>query len=721
MKQPTCIHRTAALALLLIFFSSPANGQSDSTATDSLRTYRLGELIVSASRFEENPQNVGRNVTVITRDEIASSGRSSVADLLAEQPGFHMIGNRQNPGSLQQGFMRNANNNHSVVMIDGVRISDPSTVNHSVDLSELSLAGVERIEIVRGSHSTLYGSSAIGGVVNIITRKGEEGSYLDLSTSNGLTGGSAWTTHNSAAGGYSLGNGWHAGGAALLAWSEGMDATRDTVGDSFLPPDRDPFRKHDLAGRIGYDRGEMKVFASFRRVDQQAELDKAAWVDDDNARVDFGRNLLGYGASAELSDRFTLSFDGAWSALQRDFTDDSSRVSSAIWDGTYTETRSDARMWDNGITAVYSGDHLRMSGGISHIRQAMESRTYTHIPSFGFEQSTELDSLSEHTTGVFLHTDLAGSLAGDRLEAFSLVLGGRVVRHDAFGTHATWEVNPRFRTGSGLIYGSVTTGFNAPSLYQLYSPEEGFGAFTSRGNPALQPEESISAELGWKQPVGGDLRLELSLFRTQVRNVIEYVYLWNGDRPVSELDGGDFRGDTYMNLSRQDINGMELTVAAWLLPRLFLEGNVTLTSTTHAFSPSDLDPAHSGGHHVQVFESGVFLDRPAELDGLTRRPGVRASAAAEWRPSVPVTLRLSTRYVGKRDDIHYSASLGPFGAQDRNTVDGYQIFDLQATWNLSDRLSATALVENLFGRTYQEIAGYRTRGRGGMIKLAFRL
>src|SRR5699024_8670893 len=132
---------------------------------------KLDEIIISASKFAELPQSVGRNVTVITGDEIRQSIHTSVADLLADQQSIHLIGPGQTPGSLQQGFIRSSNSNHSVVMIDGIRISDPSTVNNSIDLSELSTAGIQRIEIVRGSHSTLYGSSAIGGVVNIITKK----------------------------------------------------------------------------------------------------------------------------------------------------------------------------------------------------------------------------------------------------------------------------------------------------------------------------------------------------------------------------------------------------------------------------------------------------------------------------------------------------------------------------------------------------------------------
>ena len=143
-------------------------------AQDTIQSHDLEEVIISASRYEQNIKDVGRSISVISNDEIQKSVYSNVSDLLSQQEGISIIGNGQTPGSHQLIYMRGAGINHTVILIDGIRITDPSTVDNAADLSELSLANIERIEIVRGAHSTLYGSSAIGGVVNIITKKAKK-------------------------------------------------------------------------------------------------------------------------------------------------------------------------------------------------------------------------------------------------------------------------------------------------------------------------------------------------------------------------------------------------------------------------------------------------------------------------------------------------------------------------------------------------------------------
>jgi vitamin B12 transporter len=138
------------------------------SAQDTLKNRQLDEVVISATRSEKNINDIGRSITVITSDEIKRSGANSVAELLTQQEGIYVVGAGQNPGMTSSIFTRGANSNQTLLLIDGVRITDPSAINNSIDVAELSLANIDRIEIVRGSHSTMYGSSAIGGVVNIM-------------------------------------------------------------------------------------------------------------------------------------------------------------------------------------------------------------------------------------------------------------------------------------------------------------------------------------------------------------------------------------------------------------------------------------------------------------------------------------------------------------------------------------------------------------------------
>lgn len=735
MNRLTYYITAVAVAAGLLYLPDLSAAQNSNTANntseiDTSRVYTLDEVIVSASRYEEDPASVGRNVTVINRRQIEQSIHFSVAELLAEQQSLHVVGGGQTPGSLQQGFLRNANNHHSVVMIDGIRISDPSTVNNSVDLSEISLLGIERIEIVRGSHSTLYGSSAIGGVINIITQDRSSGGFNgDLSSRHGVFGAGTYATQNNLTANYTLENGIYIDAGMHQQLANGLDATIDTASadGAFNPQDRDDFKKLDILGKVGYKTRNTDIYLSYRNEDQSADLDQGAFNDDDNARVDFGRGLLAYGAGHRIGNQLEINFEGAYSGLNRDFVNDSSVVDAqGNYDGTYVETNAEGTSWENSLTATINGDKISSIFGLESSNQTMTSRNYVFSrSSFGvFEQTTDLDSLDlkEEIYSGFLHAELNGSLLAGSLEAFSLVVGTRVADHNEFGTHLTYEVNPKIQvTNSALLYGAVTTGFHAPSLYQLNTPEQDFGAFTSRGNPNLRPEESVSYELGWKQEAGSLLDFELSLFRTEVENVIEYIYLWDGSTPVEELISADYLGDTYINVSRQEINGLEFGLNVRPVSTFSIGGTVSITRSKLTFNPADIDEGYTGGNRVQIFESGEFVNGNKELDGLTRRPEVSAVIRAGYQPLPDLRFHLTSRFVGSRDDVFYSANLGPFGAQDRNKIDGYNLTDFRVGYDIGDQFSISGKLQNAFDTRYSEINGFRTKGRAFFLKLKYQI
>ncbi|HET7180577.1 MAG TPA: TonB-dependent receptor plug domain-containing protein, partial [Chryseosolibacter sp.] len=155
------IYTLSLLSMLIISVTAPAQ--------DSTKVTMLRAVAISATRTEQPLIEIPRSVTVITSDVIEKSAYSSLGDLLNAETGLYVVGAGQTPGTNQNIFMRGASSNQLAVLVDGVRVTDPSSPNSAIDLSEISLTNVDRVEIIRGSHSTMYGGAAIGGVINIIT------------------------------------------------------------------------------------------------------------------------------------------------------------------------------------------------------------------------------------------------------------------------------------------------------------------------------------------------------------------------------------------------------------------------------------------------------------------------------------------------------------------------------------------------------------------------
>ena len=252
------------------------------SAQDSLKSKQLKEVVVSASRSEKNSIDAGRSITIITSDDIKKSGANSIAELLTQQEGMYVVGAGQNPGMTSSIFTRGANSNQTVILIDGIRITDPSAINNSIDVAELSIANIDKIEIVRGSHSTLYGSSPIGGVVNIITKKSSKpGMSIDASISTGKFGKKTSQFAENIYLNYELKNGFYVGAEVLNQNVKGMDATVDTITSplTYQHNNRnDGFDKLDGVGKVGFKNKNWDVYASYKQTKQEAGIDKRAYV-----------------------------------------------------------------------------------------------------------------------------------------------------------------------------------------------------------------------------------------------------------------------------------------------------------------------------------------------------------------------------------------------------------------------------------------------------------
>ncbi len=688
---------------------------SDTTKNNSLK-----EVIVSATRSEKDPAEVGRSTTVISKEEIKNSGANSLAELLSEQEGIYVVGGQQAPGSLSNIFMRGANSNAVVIMIDGVRITDPTSTDNSIDLSEISLSNIERIEIVRGSHSVMYGSSAIGGVVNLITKKNFErsGLHIDAEVKAGVFNPNGSLQTENLFLNYSDKSGFYASAEVFNTSCAGFDAVVDT----FKNPKSyqfgsNPFTKTDLFGKLGYKKNKLDIFVSYKSVEQKTSIDDGAYRYDPAYSQNFNRNLFIYGAAYRFNDKLSISWYGGYSTMERKLVQDSSLANPSI----YNTEDYKGSVFSNDLQMNYHTKGIDLVAGVSSYIEKMTATTLTYSSSaspYGFyESNSDLDSLKikEVTQSGFLHADLNGVLISQRLAVLTLSLGGRLVNNSEFGNAFVYEINPTLKLSNNtLLYASYTTGFNTPSLYELYSPQStsptGFDQI-ALGDSKLVPEESNSFELGIKQKVNERVWFSIAYFNTVVKNDIEYAYLWNRSKPVDSLTYADYRGDTYVNAGEQYAHGFEFSIGSKISDKLLLSANLSLIQGEIKYQASGIDTSHTKGNLVQLFSNGAYLTQSTTSVGLVRRPST-ANIFLTYKPLHKLILKADVRFAGARSDIYYDSSLGPNGALNSSMVQDYTLLDCSASYEFAKGLFGSVRVENILNTQYSEIIGYATRGRG---------
>lgn len=687
---------------------------------DSLRTTMLQEVVVSATRTEQPVIETPRSVTVINREAIVNSVYHSVGELLSFSAGLYVVGANQTPGTNQSLFMRGAASNQVVVMVDGIRITDPSSPNAAIDLSELSLTNVERVEIIRGSHSTLFGGAAIGGVVNIITRKNQDtGFHGDASVQAGTFGNGSSAFTESIDLNYSMQGGFYVNGSLFQQNVNGLDASlQNNTSGSFSTADEDDFRKSDGFVKAGFRNNTWDSFVAYKKTNQQADIDRGAFADDENNVLDFERDLLEYRIGYTFNPRWSAALLGSWSSSQRINEDDSSVVSSnGEYDHSYFKGDYTGKLQTHEIQLNYQSEKIKglLGAGLYQEDMFFDTRFFYKDPFFSFESVTDYDTLDTRASTGYVFGQLNYSIS-----KFNISLGSRLSNHSLADNYWTVEFNPSYRVDNTLLYASLSTGYNAPSLYQLYDPTRGFDAYTSRGNKELKAEESLSLEAGIKREFSNAGFLTLSAFRTSVKNSIEYIYLWNGFEPIAQLDFDDYRGDTYVNIARQESQGIELEGYAPIGKKIAVNANLSLLNGKAKINAADISTQQTGGNHVQLYNFGSFLTGEYEDDDLTRRPNVMGFAELRYRPVPSLALSTAWRHAGSRVDVAYDFSLGPFGALKQSAVKAYSLFDFGVNWQASKIFSIAFKVENLLDENYAEIAGFRTRGRSGYLKLAAR-
>ena len=477
---------------------------------------RLDPVQVTATRAELPASQALASVTVISREDISLSQAPDLVELLARQAGID-VARSGGPGQSSTLFLRGGNSNHALVLVDGIRVN--TATQGAIDLAHLPLALVERIEIVRGPRAALWGSDAIGGVVQVFTRdpsrsfvEARAGSYQRRGFDAGLGLG---------------GDGARLGVAVGVDRLQGFSATNERADFSF-DPDPDGYRNRHLALRGQALVGAQTLTATALASDAVVDFDAGAFSP--GATTDARNRVAGASLAGPLAGDWRHSLVLGHASEDLDTPVFVSRFGS----------RRDSLDWvlDRALSGRQS-----LAVGANWSRESGYSEEFGE----GFDRDRSNAALFARWHGRFGGHVVEASARHDDNSQF----GGASTGNLAWG----WQARPGLR-----LRASWGQGFRAPNFNELYYPgfDVGDGVVLFAGNPALQPERSHTTELGLDWQPGANQRLGLSAYRTRVRDLIAF-------------EGAAFDA---VNLRRAAVDGIEmdyrLDAGAWSL-----SGNAT--------------------------------------------------------------------------------------------------------------------------------------------------
>jgi vitamin B12 transporter len=573
----------------------------------------LGPIVVTADRAPVKAAETLASVTVITREDIEKSQAPDLLTLLGRQAGID-VARTGGQGQASTVFLRGGNSTHALVLIDGVRVN-PATQG-APDFAHLPLAQIERIEIVRGPRAALWGSDAIGGVIQVFTRDPSHAFFESHAGSYRRVGASA---------GYGVARGDSEIGLSLgYDRLEGFSATNANYPFGSYP-DADGYRNRNASLRAGTALGAQRLSFSALASNADVEFDEG---DTDARNRVFALQLAGPLAAgwrhALVLGRSTETLDTP----------------------VYLSTLHSARNTLDWTLSKAIDEHNDLDLGVN---LAGESGYSHEFYAGGFDVDRHNAALFVSWRGRFGAHSWAASLRHDDNSQF----GGATTGNLAWG----WQAAAQWR-----LRASVGTAFRAPDFNELYYPgfEIGPGMALFAGNPGLDPERSTSGEVGLDWTPRPRTQVGLSLYRTQVEDLIVFA------GPLFDA----------MNVDRADIDGAELQFetghGAWSL-----HGNLNWLDARNR----DTD------------------------ERLLRRAPRKAALSADWSFRNGASAGIDLSAVAARPDAGGVV------------LAGYGLVDLRASVPLPAGWRFEARVENLGDRDYELVSGYHTPGRSGLLSL----
>jgi vitamin B12 transporter len=534
--------------LLVITPARSANAQDTET------------MIVTANRYPVPVSAMGSAYSLVTGEDMDREQIRIVSDALREVPGV-AVSRSGPPGSLTQLRLRGAEANMTLVVIDGVVVNDPGDFDGGFDFANLLAYGIDRIEIIRGAQSAIWGSDAVGGVVNIVTRKGEGPLRAQASGEGGSFGTSTFNVGMSAGGAR-----YDAALTATRYRTNGFSQAEEKLGNR----EADGSENDNILGRFGFAPTDNLSFAFMGRVTRgQVEFDQPPFDTNDVSKsfqrwVHAEMRLNGFGRHVE-------------NIFSGDLLDIVNKTAGSF------PTR-------------LAGNKYRFSDQINLTADTnLFARASHHRLSLYAERTRDEGRSSFAGQGearVTRNTALAGEYALSLADEVFLTAGMRHDANDRFPDATTWRATGAWRVPhlGTRLHASYGTGLKHPTLIELFGFSAGF-----RGNPDLQSESSKNFDVGLEETFSdGRARVDVTYFDNRIENRIE------GAGPVASNVPGTTR-----------IVGLEVEAHAQVFPWLSLGANYTAMDTA---DPAGNELIRRGRHHGGVDLDAQFLGGKAGLN-----------------------------------------------------------------------------------------------------------
>lgn len=544
---------TCFISLLLFLSIAPAiyaqdNGSTQRNLTGIIETAapstnaQTGEIALNDVIISAYKSNItyaeSASATVITQKDIEKGGYRFVSDVLQSVPGLQLV-QSSTLGGTASVFIRGAKTGNMVVLIDGVKVNDVSTIERTFDFATLATDSIERIEIIKGPQSALYGSDATGGIINIVTKKGKgkpavtlnmyAGSYYTTQLSTNVSGGdSSWN--------YSL----TAGQISAQGYSKAAKPKTATT-----PFDDDGFYQRYAMGKCGFTPvAPLSIDAGFTVKKSAIEVDDSSYTDDpdsDEERTEVsGYTTIKHTIASFWEQSVTVNA----SRTQREYYDYNDGAWDWPADNTYTGSFYSAEWLQ--VFSLKNVDTLTV--GVNYEKEL------SHIKDYLNDTSTNNDN---STTGFFAQNHInAGNI-------LYLTASVRADNNEIFGWQKSYTVSPaivipKIKTKLKANYGR---GYKAPGLYQIY----GDGGSMVVENKDLKPEENTGYDIGIEQPLLSIATVNLTYFHNKYKDMIDY-------------DSSSYPG-RYININRVTTYGYESSVTITPLKALTLSGGYTYLKT----------------------------------------------------------------------------------------------------------------------------------------------